>query len=287
MVVEVRRARENLLRSRSRPRKSRALTVPSGMPRVRRRRNILLVKIEEKDGVAVSGRKSKDGTAEGLIARGIVEGRGGDALVGRLGDFIERERSGGDAANLGAVEIGGEGEEPGGEGGIAAELGEIAPCADEGFLCHFFGAAAIAAEAPGEIDEGRLPASDDSFECGRVAGEDAGDQGRVFRLRFRRWAIRSHTMLSWRVRPGMIVRGFIFLSTDFPEKICNRGRRRLVVPGEADGRRLGRRERDPMDNENARMATALFGFLAVGAIALFSMIAVATWSDARRKEREA
>jgi hypothetical protein len=42
-----------------------------------------------------------------------------------------------------------------------------------------------------------------------------------------------------------------------------------------------------MDTENVRMATALFGFLAVGAIALFSMIAVATWSDARRKEREA
>ncbi|HEX4312196.1 MAG TPA: DUF6249 domain-containing protein [Acidobacteriaceae bacterium] len=42
-----------------------------------------------------------------------------------------------------------------------------------------------------------------------------------------------------------------------------------------------------MDTENARMATAMFGFLAVGAIALFSMISVATWSEARRKEREA
>jgi hypothetical protein len=31
---------------------------------------------------------------------------------------------------------------------------------------------------------------------------------------------------------------------------------------------------------------ALFGFLAVGAVALFSFVAVASWSDNRRKERE-
>ena len=33
-------------------------------------------------------------------------------------------------------------------------------------------------------------------------------------------------------------------------------------------------------------ALALFGFLAIGAVSLFSFIAVASWSDARRKERE-
>lgn len=32
---------------------------------------------------------------------------------------------------------------------------------------------------------------------------------------------------------------------------------------------------------------ALFMFLAVSAVALFSMISIASWSDARRKEREA
>lgn len=40
-------------------------------------------------------------------------------------------------------------------------------------------------------------------------------------------------------------------------------------------------------NPDTGMASALFGFLAVGAVALFTMISVATWSDARRKEREA
>jgi hypothetical protein len=34
-------------------------------------------------------------------------------------------------------------------------------------------------------------------------------------------------------------------------------------------------------------AVALFSFLGVGSIALFSFLAVAAWSDARRREREA
>ncbi|HTX41492.1 MAG TPA: hypothetical protein VMD25_06665 [Acidobacteriaceae bacterium] len=34
-------------------------------------------------------------------------------------------------------------------------------------------------------------------------------------------------------------------------------------------------------------AIGLFGFLAVGAVALFTMISVSSWADARRKEREA
>jgi hypothetical protein len=34
-------------------------------------------------------------------------------------------------------------------------------------------------------------------------------------------------------------------------------------------------------------AVALFGFLAVGAIALFTMISVSSWASARQKEREA
>lgn len=34
-------------------------------------------------------------------------------------------------------------------------------------------------------------------------------------------------------------------------------------------------------------AMSVFGFLAVGAIALFTMISISVWTDARRKEREA
>ncbi len=42
-----------------------------------------------------------------------------------------------------------------------------------------------------------------------------------------------------------------------------------------------------MLGENAGMAMAVFGFLAVGAVSVFTMISVASWSEARRKEREA
>jgi hypothetical protein len=42
-----------------------------------------------------------------------------------------------------------------------------------------------------------------------------------------------------------------------------------------------------MTNEFAGPESLLFVFLAVGAVALFSMISVAVWSGARRQEREA
>jgi hypothetical protein len=42
-----------------------------------------------------------------------------------------------------------------------------------------------------------------------------------------------------------------------------------------------------MDGQFANVGVALFGFLAVGAVALFSMVAVASWASARQKEREA
>src|ERR1051326_7857462 len=39
--------------------------------------------------------------------------------------------------------------------------------------------------------------------------------------------------------------------------------------------------------EHGLEAMSVFGFLAVGAIALFTMISISVWTDARRKEREA
>ncbi len=40
-------------------------------------------------------------------------------------------------------------------------------------------------------------------------------------------------------------------------------------------------------SESLAVPGALFFFLSVGAVALFSFVAVASWADARRKEREA
>lgn len=39
--------------------------------------------------------------------------------------------------------------------------------------------------------------------------------------------------------------------------------------------------------ESGFEAMSLFGFLAVGAVAVFSMISISVWAEARRKEREA
>ena len=91
-----------------------------------------------------------------------------------LGDFVEGQGEGWAAAELGAVEVGGEGEEPGGEGGLLTPGGEVAEGAEEGVLGEVFGAGAIAGEAVGEVDEGRLPAEDDALEGRGVAGEDSG-----------------------------------------------------------------------------------------------------------------
>jgi len=180
------------------------------------RRNVLLVKVGEQDGVAVFGGKSEDGTAEGFVAGRLIESCPSDDWIGRLGNFVEREHGGGDAAEFSAVEIGGESKEPGGEGGVAAELGEIAPSAEEGFLGHFFGAGAIAAKAPRKIDERRLPAADDGLESGGIAGKDAGDDGFVGEMGL---GLRSRGQIALLlVRPGTMVRGFIIYVEDIREQ---------------------------------------------------------------------
>jgi hypothetical protein len=52
------------------------------------------------------------------------------------------------------------------------------------------------------------------------------------------------------------------------------------------GKRIPNAREDAM-GDTPLEAMALFGFLAVGAIAVFTMISISVWSDARRKEREA
>src|SRR5581483_1303122 len=117
--------------------------------------DILLMKVEEENGIAVFGRQGENRAADGLVTAGFVVSRSGNAGVWRLSYFIKGQHGGRDALQLGAIEIRGQREEPGGEGGIAAPLGEVAPSAEEGFLGHFFSTLAVAAEAPREIDQGR------------------------------------------------------------------------------------------------------------------------------------
>jgi hypothetical protein len=88
------------------------------------------------------------------------------------------------------------------------------------------------------------------------------------------------------VRPPSILPGCVFSVERFLQTFCNRQTPPPVVPVEADRKQAAQSEEHDM-NPEIGMAGALFGFLAVGAIALFTMISIASWSDARRKEREA
>ncbi len=82
-----------------------------------------------------------------------------------------------------------------------------------------------------------------------------------------------------------MVRGFTFSVEGAAKEICNRTAEALVVPGEAmESGSIGAME-GVMPTEGLE-AMSMFGFLAVGAIALFTMIAVSSWADARRRERE-
>jgi hypothetical protein len=57
-------------------------------------------------------------------------------------------------------------------------LAQAPPDAEKGFLGHVLGAGAVAAVAPGEVDERTLPALDDLREGLHIAAEDAVNEGR-------------------------------------------------------------------------------------------------------------
>src|SRR5450631_1581824 len=138
------------------------------------------MKVEQNDGLAVAVGQGEHGTSYFIVARLFLERGVLSGLGGRFGDFIHRHIDGGEALEFGAEDVCREGEEPGGEAGFTAPMGKTAPGAQEGFLSHLFGAAAITAVTPGHIDERTLPAADDAFEGLDIAGEDAGDVGQVF-----------------------------------------------------------------------------------------------------------
>lgn len=136
--------------------------------------DIHLVKIVKGEYLAVFGWEALHGFADRgtLIAsfQATVDG----TRVDRLVDLVKRQRNGRKAAEFGAVEVGGEREQPGGEGGFLPPGCEVAVGAEEGLLRELFGAPTIMAEAVREIDEWRLPAADDAFERACIAGQNAG-----------------------------------------------------------------------------------------------------------------
>ena len=139
--------------------------VPSGRPMVRAAaRQIHLMKIEQDDGFAIAEGQGQHGAAHHFVVLLLDRAFVLSCRDGGLGGFVERQGDGGEALELGAEDIGCQSEEPGGEAGLATPLGETAPGANEGLLGHLFGAATVAAVAPGHVDERPLPAADDAFE---------------------------------------------------------------------------------------------------------------------------
>jgi hypothetical protein len=138
--------------------------------------DVHFLKVVEEENLTVFGGQGIDGFVDGdLFAVPLEGGLSAAAWVVGLEDFVEGKADGWDAAELGAVEVGSEGEEPGGEGRLLPPGGEVAEGAEEGLLGKVFSAAAVAGEAIGEVDEGRLPAADNGLEGGGVAGEDEGN----------------------------------------------------------------------------------------------------------------
>jgi hypothetical protein len=171
---------------------------------------------------------------------------------------------------LGAIQVNGESEEPTGEDRILAPSGERAIGTQERLLRHFLCTAPVPTEAVRQVDERRLPAADDRLEGSDVPGEDL--------LHIRLVFAGAHSDSSSTVRPTGVAVGCICYAPAPP-------RESATVPG--SGQSYGMKRRESLQEVAMFESLPLFLFLSAGAVALFSFIAVASWSDARRREREA
>jgi hypothetical protein len=205
-----------------------------------------------------------NGAAHSAILVFPLEATVDRARVAWLRNILERHHAGRDAAEFGAVEIGGQGEKPGGESSFAAPAIKGAVGAEKSLLGHLLGSAAVPAEAIGKIDERDLPAADEAFKCGDVPRKYFLDSSFI---------VGSAHTAPLPVRRGADGMGCIIFSME-SEKNATAGRSSLSHIM----RQANCREEDDM---------SVFLFLSVGAIALFSFVAVAVWSGERRREREA
>jgi hypothetical protein len=140
-----------------------------------RSRDIHFVEVIKKKDLTVFRWQRIDGFVDGgLFAALLQEELWTLARIRGLGDFVEGETGRRDAGEFGAVEVGGKGKEPGGEGRLLTPGGQIAKGAEEGLLCEVLSTGAIAGEAVGEVDEWSLPTANDALKGGSVAGEDKG-----------------------------------------------------------------------------------------------------------------
>ena len=240
--------------------------------------DIHLVEVIEGEDLAVFGREALDGFADGGALVAVFQAAVDGVRIGGLMDLVEGQSDGRKAAQFGAVEIGGKREEPGGEGGLLPPGGEFAIGAEEGLLGHLLGAATVAAEAVGEIDERRLPAADDALEGARVAGKNAGCVLLVFRgagiIGARSiWSPQSSVTDQQASRVA-----FSFYAR---AEILKRKRNRTAQPAVPRYEAI----EGGVSMYHIGPDVAVFFFLAVAAVAVFTFLAIATYSGNRQVER--
>jgi len=126
---------------------------------------------------------------EGLIEEGadfLAVGQIGDVLLprgdefGMGGCFLDGFKSDGGMSAFLAEEfeggVSGDAHEPGAEGRVGAEVGEMLEGGEEGVLDDFLGIVGVADHAEGEFVDLAFVAGDEGVEGGEVAGTGAGDE---------------------------------------------------------------------------------------------------------------
>jgi hypothetical protein len=122
---------------------------------------------------AVARRQGEHGAADCFVAQLFGESAQLNGWRGGLGDLVQGQVDDRKSLELGEEDIGGQSEEPGGKAGFAPPPREATPGAEEGILGQVLGTGAIAAIAPGHIDERTLPAADDALKRINVSGSPA------------------------------------------------------------------------------------------------------------------
>jgi hypothetical protein len=136
------------------------------------------VKVEKDKGFSIPCRQCKNGCPYGVVGSRIavkvdMRTRVSNAVV----ECLHRRWY---PPQLGAVAIGGDRKQPGGESGISAPGLQPAKDTKKRFLRHVFRAAAIPAEPIGEVEERSLPPQDNSFERSDFAGKNSLDVFVIF-----------------------------------------------------------------------------------------------------------
>jgi hypothetical protein len=155
----------------------------------RRPGKVCLLEIVQDDRVPIPRRQRKNRLSYGGPALPILQFTERIWLVPARGCQVDGERHRRAIAKPRAIAVHRDRSQPGGERRLAAKRVNAPEGADKCLLRHILGIGSVATEPPGQVDESRLPALNDSAEGGKVASHDArfSERLRSNRPRARSW----------------------------------------------------------------------------------------------------